>query len=71
MHVDVEVRGGEEVNAEDGCCNVSNMENPVVDSSEPKVQFHGSFAVCDNFRVVSSPEALAFAFVRPVNLFRG
>ena len=71
MNVDVELRGGEKVNAKDRCGDVSNMEDPVVSTTEAKVKFHGYFTAGCYFRAVSSPEAFAFAFVRPVNLLRG
>ena len=63
MNVDVELK----VNAKDKCGD-SNMEDPVVSTTEAKVKFHGSFIV-GYFRAVSIPGAFAFAFVRPVNLF--
>ena len=37
MHIDVKVAGSEKVNTEDGCGDVSNMKDPVVNTAKSKV----------------------------------
>ena len=71
MHIDVKFGGSEKVNTGDGCGDISNMEDLVVNTTQAKVKFHSSFTICHYLRAVGSPEAFDFAFVRPVNVFRG
>ena len=69
MGVDGKIGCGEKIDAQDGCCDVSNVKDPVVSSAKAEVQFQSPFSISVNLGTVGGSEAFALPSVGPVDLF--